>query len=1087
MKTMEKIVCALMTLVLLLSSVPAVFADEAKTIDQDAACSLTIWKFDYTNAKKDGVWDEDAFPSTGWQESYVENTLVNTNRKGDTDGQNGNALGNGQTSKGYAIAGVEFTYLKAADIVTFENQGTTQVLYGFHKTDAADLLKAIGLESGANRCAEADSLDADRYFYTSDTLNKALAQSLEANSTTVKNALEAFIRNGGTAMAPTNESGKTVARDLPVGLYLLVETKVPEMVTSTTNPFFVYMPMTTVTGNDNSASQNGGTAWNYDVVVYPKQETGIPTLEKTVREAKADTGKNEGSTSITDGFAHTATGSAGDTMEYQIISTLPTITSQATALSTYNFYDTLCEGLTYSKDAGVTIEFFTDAACTDKAASWNKDSGKFSITYSEDGRHMTVDIAKAGLEEINGATANKNGKLYTGYSNYTARVTYSAVINADKSFAYGEKGNENTVILTWKRTSGDYYDTLIDDCHVFSFGLDLTKLFSDVDAETAAETRLYDSVKFKIQNKTDGTWIIAKRNDEEGIYYVTGHTDKEADNQEIRNMDDKIPAIQSEMGGHKYYSFSIEPERLLKIGYVLHRNEANKNMMPTYQRLIKKKRLTDVQHFINSGGYFPNSLIISVDSGGKGLQFDVSSTKVEGAHSRLGVLHLPKRYRSAYIIDGQHRLYGYSDSAYAATDRIPVVAFVDLDRQEQIKLFMDINENQKAVPKTLRVTLNADMLWDSSDYNERRQALRSKIAQMLGEEETSPLMGRVVIGEDEKSTTKCITVGAIQTALKYCNFFTQFGKKNTIIKDGTFDVGNNQDTCDLLYPFLEACLRYVKDAAPEEWTRGDSNDGMLTMNRGIQAVIRIINDIVNHLVECKEIFPKTQNTNDLVKQVAFYLDPLNEYLRNLTQQERKDLRGYFGGGADTRFWRAFQREIFKVRSDFNPEGLQQFLENEAKTYNADSLAYLREIESWIKRVIQEALVAKYGDNWEIKGLPRQIYKHAKGIADEKNYDSISSGDGSAVVSIWDCVTLKECKEIVTVGSHWADLFEGILTRPEEAKIPGGKAAKARWIEQIEVLQNKLNKPSYSVPTTEFDFIRAVRNWICLNATKAREG
>lgn len=64
---------------------------------------------------------------------------------------------------------------------------------------------------------------------------------------------------------------------------------------------------------------------------------------------------------------------------------------------------------------------------------------------------------------------------------------------------------------------------------MFSFGLDLTKLFSDVDAETAAETKLYDSVKFKIQNKTDDTWIVAKRNDAEGIYYVTGHTDKKAD------------------------------------------------------------------------------------------------------------------------------------------------------------------------------------------------------------------------------------------------------------------------------------------------------------------------------------------------------------------------------------------------------------------------------------------------------------------------------------------------------------------------------------------------------------------------------
>ena len=548
-------------------------------------------------------------------------------------------------------------------------------------------------------------------------------------------------------------------------------------------------------------------------------------------------------------------------------------------------------------------------------------------------------------------------------------------------------------------------------------------------------------------------------------------------NQEIRNMDDKIPAIQGEMGGHKYYSFSIEPERLLKIGYVLHRNEANKNMMPTYQRLIKKNRLSKVRKFINDGGYFPNSLIISIESGGRGLQFDVSGTKVDGAHSKLGVLHLPKKYRSAYIIDGQHRLYGYSDSNFATTNSIPVVAFVDLDRSEQIKLFMDINENQKAVPKTLRVTLNADMLWDSSDFNERRQALRSKIAQMFGEEETSPLMGRVVIGEDEKSSIRCITVEAIQTALRKSNFMSQFGKKNCIIKDGTFDVGNNQDTCELLYPFLEGCLRYVNNEVPEEWERGDNNYGVLTMNRGIQAVIRVINDIVNHLVDLKEIFPKSQRTEELIDQVAFYLDPLNQYLNNLTQQERKDLRGYFGGGADTRFWRAFQREIAKERSDFNPDGLKEYWENEAKTYNSDSITYLREIEFWIKNTIKTALVKKYEDNWEIKALPKSIYKRAKSIADERNYDSITSGDGVSTVSIWDCVTLKDCKEIITVGSHWTELFESLFTRPEDKKLSGGKSARTEWIERVANLQNKLNMSSYSVTITEFEFIKSIFLWI----------
>jgi DNA sulfur modification protein DndB len=239
----------------------------------------------------------------------------------------------------------------------------------------------------------------------------------------------------------------------------------------------------------------------------------------------------------------------------------------------------------------------------------------------------------------------------------------------------------------------------------------------------------------------------------------------------------------------------------------------------------------------------------------------------------------------------------------------------------------------------------------------------------------------------------------------------------------------------------------------------------------------VINDIVNHLIDRKEINPKTDKTDVLVKQVAFYLDPLNDYLSNLTAQERKDLRGYFGGGADTRFWRAFQREIAKVRTDFQPEGLQKYWEDEAKTFNADSLTYLREIEVWIKKTIGTALTKKYGDNWEIKGLPKQIYKRAKGEADEKNYESIAAGDGSSTVAVWDCVTLRECKEIVTVGSHWTELFEDVLTRPEELKLIGGKAAKTEWIEKVEAIQNKLDKPSYSVTTAEFEFIQAVRQWI----------
>lgn len=545
---------------------------------------------------------------------------------------------------------------------------------------------------------------------------------------------------------------------------------------------------------------------------------------------------------------------------------------------------------------------------------------------------------------------------------------------------------------------------------------------------------------------------------------------------EIKNMQMEIPAIKGTMGGLDYYSFSIEPEKLLKIGYVLHRSTANKNMMPTYQRVIKKKRLKEVQSFVNAGGYFPNSLIISIDTKGKGIQFDLSSSKVEGSLSKLGILHLPKRYHSAYIIDGQHRLYGYSDTEYASKNTIPVVAFIDLERKEQLKLFMDINENQKAVSKTLRVILNCDMLWDSDDFNEQREALRSKIAQMCGEEPTSPLLGRIVVGEDdEKNPTRCITVQSIQSALKKCNFFTLYGKNNVIIKDGTFDLGDNQHTCDLFYPFLEQCLRYIKINASYEWNLGEA--GVLTINRGIQGIIRVLNDIVNHLIAQNKINPKKNSSHDILCEVEYYIEPLVNYFNIITEEERKGLKGFLGGGADNKFWRTFQKIIHEKCSDFNPEGLDSYIENETKLYNAESREYLAAIEMILKERLACELEEYYGDNWVVKGIPKSVYKRAKAEADERNYDNISKDEYEDSVTEWECITLAECRDIIIYSHNWQDIFENIMTRPEEKKIIGGKEAKTEWIITISKEYSRLKKPSYSVPKATFETISSIYEWL----------
>ena len=62
----------------------------------------------------------------------------------------------------------------------------------------------------------------------------------------------------------------------------------------------------------------------------------------------------------------------------------------------------------------------------------------------------------------------------------------------------------------------DYYDTLKDECIVYSYALDLAKQFSDNKGNFA-------NVSFKIQNQTDGYYLKAVEDAQiKGQYYVDG-------------------------------------------------------------------------------------------------------------------------------------------------------------------------------------------------------------------------------------------------------------------------------------------------------------------------------------------------------------------------------------------------------------------------------------------------------------------------------------------------------------------------------------------------------------------------------------
>ena len=487
MKKIHRVLALLMAALMALGLMTTAFAatDSAPTIDPGKKASLSIYKYDITTAGNDGAWDAESYVSTGLHDDAVIDKL----------------------SK-YAIQGVEFTYLRVADVTMnnelVDGQRQVGVLYGFDSSDRSTaVLSAISLTA-----ADAHKTDNGINYFTSDMLNNKLSAALAANATNVKNALETAVKNGGVAMPETDASGHTSTSDMELGVYLVVETRVPESVTSTCNPFLVSLPMTSI----------DGAAWNYDVTVYPKNQTGNPDLEKTVREAKNSTGKNTGNlTDITDGYAHTTTASVGDTVDYQIISTLPTITSKASRLSEYTYVDTMSKGIRYNKN-DVVIEFFKDAGCTEKITTWAENSGKFTVVYDDMANTMTIRMTDTGLSEINEAATVYTNSVKRGYSDCTMRITYAATLTADAKM--GDTDNPNEVVLTWRRTNNTYFDTLKDCCHVYTYGIDILKQFSD----NGGNLR---NVKFRLHNDTDDVYVVADLKD--GVYYAKGFAAKKAD------------------------------------------------------------------------------------------------------------------------------------------------------------------------------------------------------------------------------------------------------------------------------------------------------------------------------------------------------------------------------------------------------------------------------------------------------------------------------------------------------------------------------------------------------------------------------
>ena len=332
-----------------------------------------------------------------------------------------------------------------------------------------------------------------------------------------------------------------------------------------------------------------------------------------------------------------------------------------------------------------------------------------------------------------------------------------------------------------------------------------------------------------------------------------------------------------------------------------------------------------------------------------------------------------------------------------------------------------------------------------------------------------------MIGETEATQYCCLTIDTIESALKSTHFLTRYGKNNAEIEAGTFDRGTNIATREVLLPFLADVFQYMKNELPDEWEQGDANNGILTINNTIHALIRTINDIVDHLVATSKINPKICGSAKLVEEVEPYLAPVITYLGNINETQRREIRTNYGSGGKAKVWRMFEQIIHESIPGFSPDGLVEWIRDNTKQFNAESFSLIQDIECFIKKDFSQKLQTKFGGKWLAAGMPPKVYKQANAAKVKADYENSVNGI-TKDVSIWDCVTIANCKDIAVFGSNWTDLFENDYTRPEELKINGGKNAKTAWIAKFATISNNSNA-SYSFSEEEYLFLKSIHSWL----------
>ena len=457
---------------------------------------------------------------------------------------------------------------------------------------------------------------------------------------------------------------------------------------------------------------------------------------------------------------------------------------------------------------------------------------------------------------------------------------------------------------------------------------------------------------------------------------------------------------------YRIYSLFIPAGVLLDIAYVLRIESGQKK---AYQRFLDKNRLFKIAKFLEDGKTIKNSIVLALDNSSKFSEKKVRWGHVPTFGSQIGLLKIPRQYASAWVIDGQHRLYGFARAEHdLQKSLLSVVALQTHSRTEEAETFVDINKNQKPVDPNLLWALFGVL------YPHETRGVISDLVRQLATEKRSILRNKIYVPGESKHPRR-------EYRIFHSNLCETIGDHLVGGRPKGFPLVSEENLYDpkraeVLRHAVNTISSYVKficeaaeNADARNWIRG-----FFFTNNGLNVMLRVLVHIL-----------KFNDGRFDKKQVGDLFGPsLSEYLTSRESEIDHLRRQTSSEGIRESVAYAFIRAIARGVKGF-AEGYLR--DHQKDRENQEPYRLMRRVEESLRESISDRLSAVSG-NWWKERIPPDVHDEAqeRKAQDESPWPWMEGKHYPAHYYM----NFSEYSKVITKRDNWREAF-ALVFRDEE--------------------------------------------------------